>query len=1107
MLEIIKQDKIGSQSTRLAMIKSMEQCTELLIKYDVYLPSFEDPKNEHLNYLAAIGDVILESTEKHEKEITLYVGTLRRLFSLNHHIYHDKISRIILCTIRQNPVEQNDETKNLVCTICTTYQKLRQLGHFISNVLTCTDLCQPSGGCGTREVSRSFVNEISFSRAMSSAIHNSPIGQTEEVLVLIDQHIMDAVKEKKSSAITANSVDIFVIILKALRVGSFSSTSIKNMCESTMSRSVTTLLGLDVSIKADKAPLSFDLTCSQTSSGLYLWGWIVHVHNKCCFWLNEMPHEKEATSEDDSNMCEGALVPRLVASINYALESDIEGGKSLGSLQLLACHRLQQLHSSIFQKQQLEDVTVIGDKEIKESEIMFEEASLLVSFMIHCANNRSGGWKIICENLTNWIPYAKNEHIDSFLRWFIFTLAARKNEKSFASAFAEEVASAKALLRDASFYETPRLFDSLARVGYNCVSLLLFPDLPQSPVLTLNDIEHILMIRSSKKVDLVLTNVIDATNILKQLTIILSTCGSLKDMMFLFGNIIRVHVYAAQIFDCDEEYSFAEYAHVTRLISTCRKALSKILKMMNTSSKFLDEKLVEMLLVFVFRTTKSIIRCVGNEDDFLISSSAMLFSAVAVHCVSSIDTYPDKMNAWVPVLKNSFGDANDPCQEASIMLVKMLRPSMNVFLQALESSSIRGLRLTLKNIVKAVRPLTECCIQAVHTYLSSNQGDTNLGSFADCTYFIADALVIEHTLSEQHTDQDSDVMARGPIEEVLRAIMSRLSNSEPCNDVGLLYLFGTCIGKSCLLDTGAAEIMLRVQGIFVKQCKATNFCIHPIIGASYGKILYDAKAKDLTILANGLLQLIHDNDGIDRISILTAVVHCFHVMANVVKGRSEREVLSNFGSKLLPMSSDLIFPFGRQSQVSYKNWKNQILTAQCFINTIIGKNDLIVLKGWDVSNILQTINIALASPEISTEGSHFENAVYSTSCTIVSSLLKHYPKQLYGCTPSLTSALRCLLNHIMRVGNDKIEIFEEFRKVCELLPEHKDVFKKHIMHLILFYVDGIQKAQLEPSIFLLLGTLSEFETKQMNTLMRPAAKPLFQTVYKNYQKHQYKGQY
>ena len=91
---------------------------------------------------------------------------------------------------------------------------------------------------------------------------------------------------------------------------------------------------------------------------------------------------------------------------------------------------------------------------------------------------------------------------------------------------------------------------------------------------------------------------------------------------------------------------------------------------------------------------------------------------------------------------------------------------------------------------------------------------------------------------------------------------------------------------------------------------------------------------------------------------------------------------------------------------------------------------------------------------------------------------------------------------------------QEFRKVCELLPEHKDIFKKHMMHLVLYYIDGIQKSmdpwiktELEPSIFSLLDSLSEFETKQMNTLMNATTKALFQSVFKNYKKHEYKGQF
>jgi len=217
------------------------------------------------------------------------------------------------------------------------------------------------------------------------------------------------------------------------------------------------------------------------------------------------------------------------------------------------------------------------------------------------------------------------------------------------------------------------------------------------------------------------------------------------------------------------------------------------------------------------RTTKTIIRCIGNEDEFLISSSAVLFSAIAVRCVSSIDTFPEIIDAWVPALENELGDVTDPCQEESIMLVKMLRPSMNVFLQALESSSAKGLQLALKNIVKAARPMTEYCIQAIHSHLSSNQDEIYLHVLADCMYFMADAIFIEHTLCEEHVE--STITARGPIGEVLRTVMERLSNPEVCNNTGLLYLFGTFIGRDYLVGRSTVEMMLRVHGIFVEQCK------------------------------------------------------------------------------------------------------------------------------------------------------------------------------------------------------------------------------------------------------------------------------------------------
>ncbi len=40
-------------------------------------------------------------------------------------------------------------------------------------------------------------------------------------------------------------------------------------------------------------------------------------------------------------------------------------------------------------------------------------------------------------------------------------------------------------------------------------------------------------------------------------------------------------------------------------------------------------------------------------------------------------------------------------------------------------------------------------------------------------------------------------------------------------------------------------------------------------------------------------------------------------------------------------------------------------------------------------------------------------AIFSSSCSVVASLIAHYPKQLYGCPNCLFSFLLALLSHIL----------------------------------------------------------------------------------------------
>ena len=87
-------------------------------------------------------------------------------------------------------------------------------------------------------------------------------------------------------------------------------------------------------------------------------------------------------------------------------------------------------------------------------------------------------------------------------------------------------------------------------------------------------------------------------------------------------------------------------------------------------------------------------------------------------------------------------------------------------------------------------------------------------------------------------------------------------------------------------------------------------------------------------------------------------------------------------------------------------------------------------------------------------------------------------------------------------------------RVCELLIPHKDIFKKHVVGLVLCYIRALNidmnsttKSRLTPSINALLDMCSDFETRQINAMIDVSSKALFAPVFQSYQKfYQYHGQ-
>jgi hypothetical protein len=243
----------------------------------------------------------------------------------------------------------------------------------------------------------------------------------------------------------------------------------------------------------------------------------------------------------------------------------------------------------------------------------------------------------------------------------------------------------------------------------------------------------------------------------------------------------------------------------------------------------------------------------------------------------------------------------------------------------------------------------------------------------------------------------------------------------------------------------------------------------------------------------------------------------FQLLLENVQDEQVRIEVSRVSRTFFVMSLDLLYP---QDGPDVSSWAREIDLGMSLLVALTQQKDIIAIRERDLALMLAQVESALG------EGGSFRNPdvspvdgrVYSSSYMLVSSLLQRFPKQLYACVPSVVSTLHTLLRHALYGALSSLEITQRaqmFTRLCELLIPHRDVYKKHVLGLILEFVGALRNdghpsrnKGIVPAVYCLLDILSQYETEQLNTMMDTTAKALFRSVYQSHQKtHMYKGQY
>jgi len=262
-----------------------------------------------------------------------------------------------------------------------------------------------------------------------------------------------------------------------------------------------------------------------------------------------------------------------------------------------------------------------------------------------------------------------------------------------------------------------------------------------------------------------------------------------------------------------------------------------------------------------------------------------------------------------------------------------------------------------------------------------------------------------------------------------------------------------------------------------------------------------------TVIAHVLSQ----PDGGNRVDS-AFITKIFHLLITCANSPEQHKFISGKCKTFLLIAIGLLRDTSDRSQ--------SILNAKLFsktMATLISKKELLLLSGREIAMICCGMNPLFNCYGVKENDDADENAsIFSSCCLVVASLIAHYPKQLYGCPSALFSFLLTLLSNILQTSAKKGLSHKalEYAKVCELLIPHKDIFKKHVVSLVLCYIRALSegmnpttKSKLMPSIYALLDMCSDFETRQINAMIDVPSKTLFAPVFQSYRKYyQYHGQ-
>ena len=1062
----------------------IRQNVDLLLKFNVYQPSMNNPSEKAFLDKVATSLILALTNKGNKKEGSDFYLTandrrnifkgLEVLIQLNHLCLHGHLSIVLgpcLTFLTHEEEEKSKESKqtsmnasietcDLLSVILVTYSKLRQLDIFFQSFIgSIVDMLKNGLRAGILTWV-SLLNNDQMQVRIATAISTSPAEQLKIAISALNESIVDLVSGSISHVgdgiIAASAIaQALDCIMNAVPLDIVTSKSMSSLSAEVMNKAVNEMSSnMD---DRERVLVAVSL-CAST----------MRLKNRCDFWLRDDNKSPDFESSD-------LLMPLpLLELLNTKISAKRNRKQSspsipLHAMQFLVCEQMQRLHAKMMVKEQ---ISFSSDNEAFTVSPEKKELERLCSYLVQNAALDDDCFEIAVASIDIWAQHSSPRDIDSFLNDLLIKFVSERrngpNKISIETDFVN-------ILEDASFYEIPNVAPRLAQCVMSFVERHILEALSYTKPRK-GGKNNLAITKCYQVLQLFIGSDLPIWNECLQPVKVFKTCLRLEKTCLskLKENDEQIESWAMVVAQLRLSASKVAFSSVQTGIQ-----IGSIKDILLASGLLLrlqaDENISELILQSGNTLVASIIDCENFSGDEMSQGAEeavkILFSSFLSNSENKSGTDFLVLASYAAEMIERLGretPANSPALSTSQLLqftVENLWPKAIgfVFQDRYDGFLLRNVSVQLIACLLRWAPAS------------------SLQQF--CDFRQLEGHVLERAKRILRSNYQGECSQHDIF--LVTALASSKPSREFCRD--LLEAIATSkSARMMLFEPAACALALNID-----SDEFASFLDRFLDSDMYSMVLVEKSSMIHTV-------------------VISALKDC-----------DKRGTIASRSSSILETCVQNLFHGHNHDR---QKAANVIVETSSFIVEIASRKDVVVLRERDIALLIAGITSSMKTLQNplraidGTESPTVENSsVYDACFSLVAFILQRFAKQAHSCVPSIMLILNVMMEHVIQypMEEDSIRLCgQKFSRLVELLLPHADVYKKHVVCLLVKFVDGLgaemdvfRKNALMPSIFCLFDMIQQHEMVQLNSMLDEVGRILLRPVHENYKKvHVYKGQ-